>query len=51
MPPANFQQLSNFIWSVAELLRGPYRTSIKATDSKLEAVERRVMELLREVTS
>ncbi len=25
MPPANFQQLSNFIWSVAELLRGPYR--------------------------
>ena len=25
MPPVNFQQLSNFIWSVAELLRGPYR--------------------------
>lgn len=25
MTPANFQQLSNFIWSVAELLRGPYR--------------------------
>ena len=25
MTPANFQQLSNFIWSVADLLRGPYR--------------------------
>ncbi|MCB1808929.1 MAG: hypothetical protein KDJ99_28395 [Candidatus Competibacteraceae bacterium] len=25
MPPANFQQLANFIWSVADLLRGPYR--------------------------
>jgi type I restriction enzyme M protein len=23
--PRNFQQLANFIWSVAELLRGPYR--------------------------
>ena len=23
--PANFQELSNFIWSVADLLRGPYR--------------------------
>jgi len=22
---ANFQQLANFIWSVADLLRGPYR--------------------------
>jgi type I restriction enzyme M protein len=21
----NFQELSNFIWSVADLLRGPYR--------------------------
>ena len=27
MTPANFQQLSNFIWSVADLLRGPYRPS------------------------
>ena len=26
MTPANFQQLSNFIWSVADLLRGPYRS-------------------------
>lgn len=25
MTPKNFQQLSNFIWSVADLLRGPYR--------------------------
>ncbi len=25
MTPANFQALSNFIWSVADLLRGPYR--------------------------
>ena len=25
MTPANFQQLANFIWSVADLLRGPYR--------------------------
>jgi type I restriction enzyme M protein len=22
---ANFQQLANFVWSVADLLRGPYR--------------------------
>jgi len=25
MSPVNFQQLANFIWSVADLLRGPYR--------------------------
>lgn len=25
MISANFQPLSNFIWSVADLLRGPYR--------------------------
>lgn len=25
MSPQNFQQLANFIWSVADLLRGPYR--------------------------
>ncbi len=25
MTPSNFQQLANFIWSVADLLRGPYR--------------------------
>lgn len=25
MPPENFQSLANFIWSVADLLRGPYR--------------------------
>ena len=25
MTPANFQQLANFIRSVADLLRGPYR--------------------------
>ena len=25
MSPGNFQQLANFIWSVADLLRGPYR--------------------------
>ncbi len=25
MSPANFQELANFIWSVADLLRGPYR--------------------------
>lgn len=25
MPPRHFQELSNFIWSVADLLRGPYR--------------------------
>ena len=23
--PVSFQELSNFIWSVADLLRGPYR--------------------------
>lgn len=25
MAPPNFQELSNFIWSIADLLRGPYR--------------------------
>ncbi|MDP2177270.1 type I restriction-modification system subunit M N-terminal domain-containing protein [Methylicorpusculum sp.] len=25
MSSTNFQQLANFIWSVADLLRGPYR--------------------------
>jgi len=25
MTPIHFQQLANFIWSVADLLRGPYR--------------------------
>ena len=25
MTPGNFQTLANFIWSVADLLRGPYR--------------------------
>lgn len=25
MTPSNFQQRSNFIWSVADLLRGSYR--------------------------
>ena len=25
MAPGNFQTLANFIWSVADLLRGPYR--------------------------
>lgn len=25
MAPSNFQELSNFIWSIADLLRGPYR--------------------------
>jgi hypothetical protein len=25
MTTANFQELANFIWSVAALLRGPYR--------------------------
>ena len=25
MTNSNFQQLANFIWSVADLLRGPYR--------------------------
>jgi hypothetical protein len=25
MTPANFQQLAHFVWSVADLLRGPYR--------------------------
>ena len=25
MNPVSFQQLANFIWSVADLLRGPYR--------------------------
>ncbi len=25
MNPTNFQQFANFIWSVADLLRGPYR--------------------------
>lgn len=25
MTNTNFQQLANFIWSVADLLRGPYR--------------------------
>jgi type I restriction enzyme M protein len=75
MTPANFQQLSNFIWSVADLLRGPYRppqcervmlplTVLRRFDwllaptkaaalkkhAELAAVERRIMELLREVT-
>lgn len=28
MSSASFQSLSNFIWSVADLLRGPYRPSM-----------------------
>ena len=61
MPPTNFQQLANFIWSVADLLRGPYRppqyervmlplTVLRRFDSVLEptkaAVLKRHAELL-----
>lgn len=61
MNPGNFQQLANFIWSVADLLRGPYRPPqyervmlplrpLAKIDAELEAVEKRIMGLLREVT-
>ncbi len=54
MTPANFQQLANFIWSVADLLRGPYRppqyervmlplTVLRRFDCVLESTKARVL--------
>jgi len=54
MTPANFQKLSNFIWSVADLLRGPYRppqyervmlplTVLRRFDCVLEPSKERVL--------
>ena len=55
MIPANFQQLANFIWSVADLLRGPYRppqyervmlplTVLRRFDCVLELSKKAVLE-------
>ena len=54
MSPANFQELANFIWSVADLLRGPYRppqyervmlpmTVLRRFDCVLEATKAEVV--------
>lgn len=54
MTPVNFQQLSNFIWSVADLLRGPYRppqyervmlpmTVLRRFDCVLDATKKTVL--------
>ena len=54
MSSASFQSLSNFIWSVADLLRGPYRppqyervmlpmTVLRRFDSVLEASKPQVL--------
>ncbi len=62
MPPANFQQLSNFIWSVAELLRGPYRppqyervmlplTVLRRFDCVLEPTKESVLNKHAELTA
>jgi type I restriction enzyme M protein len=62
MPPANFQQLSNFIWSVADLLRGPYRspqyervmlplTVLRRFDSVLEPTKEAVLKKYDELSA
>jgi len=54
MTPTNFQQLSNFIWSAADLLRGPYRppqyeramlpmTALRRFDCVLRATKKPVL--------
>ncbi len=54
MTPTNFQQLANFVWSVADLLRGPYRppqyervmlplTVLRRFDCVLEATKKAVL--------
>ena len=58
MTPRNFQQLANFIWSVADLLRGPYRpnqykdvmlpmTVLRRLDCVLEPTKDQVLARLR----
>ena len=62
MTPANFQQLANFIWSVADLLRGPYRppqyervmlplTVLRRFDSVLEPTKDAVLKKHAELTT
>lgn len=61
MTAANFQQLSNFIWSVADLLRGPYRppqyervmlplTILRRFDAVLEPTKALVLEKYEKLT-
>ena len=51
MTPGNFQQLTKFIWSITDLLRGPYRPPCRLheIDEELEALEKRIMAQLWEV--
>lgn len=62
MPPTNFQQLANFIWSVADLLRGPYRppqyervmlplTVLRRFDSVLELTKAAVLKKHAELSA
>ena len=61
MPAANFQELANFIWSVADLLRGPYRppqyervmlpmTVLRRFDGVLEPTKEAVLKRHRQLT-
>ena len=51
MTPGNFQQLTNFIWSIADLLRSPYEPPCRLheIDEELEALEKPIMAQLQEV--
>ncbi len=60
MTPINFQQLANFIWSIADLLRGPYRppqyervmlplTVLRRFDSVLEPTKEAVLKMHAEL--
>jgi type I restriction enzyme M protein len=62
MSPTNFQQLANFIWSVADLLRGPYRppqyervmlplTVLRRFDWVLEPTKQAVLKKHAELTA
>lgn len=62
MTSTNFQQLANFIWSVADLLRGPYRppqyervmlplTVLRRFDSVLEPTKAAVLKKHAELTA
>lgn len=62
MTPSNFQQLANFIWSVADLLRGPYRppqyervmlplTVLRRFDWVLEPTKQAVLKKHAELTA
>lgn len=51
MTPGNFQQLTNFFWSITDLLRGPYQPPrrLHEIDEELEVVEKWIMAQLWEV--